>query len=106
MAGQPDESHLLVISQESGKIVETDRSGAILSSLTITSDPGDSISIVDMQHEGITMDGNGILYIVCENGGGDINHPQLWVYAPVPEPTSALMLAGIGLFGLARRRGK
>ena len=28
------------------------------------------------------MDGNGVLYVVSENGGGDINHPQLWVYAP------------------------
>ena len=28
------------------------------------------------------MDGNGILYIVNENGGGDADHPQLWVYAP------------------------
>ena len=28
------------------------------------------------------MDGNGVLYVVSENGGGDIDHPQLWVYAP------------------------
>jgi hypothetical protein len=28
------------------------------------------------------MDLDGILYIVNENGGGDIDHPQLWVYAP------------------------
>jgi hypothetical protein len=26
------------------------------------------------------MDRDGVLYIVSENGGGDIDHPQLWVY--------------------------
>ena len=28
------------------------------------------------------MDSDGNLYVVNENGGGDVNHPQLWVYAP------------------------
>jgi uncharacterized protein YjiK len=77
----PDSSRLLVLSQESGKVVNISRSGAISSSLTIHADAGDLLSIPDMQHEGITMDFNGILYLVSENGGGDINHPQLWVYA-------------------------
>ena len=27
------------------------------------------------------MDDDGFLYIVSENGGGDFDHPQLWVYA-------------------------
>ena len=27
------------------------------------------------------MDRDGNLYTVSENGGGDANHPQLWVYA-------------------------
>ena len=35
------------------------------------------------------MDDNGILYVVSENGGGDINHPQLWVYAPSSVPNQA-----------------
>jgi hypothetical protein len=52
------------------------------------------------------MDNNGFLYTVCENGGGDINHPQLWVYAPVPEPASAMMLLGFGTIRLAARRRK
>ena len=71
--GDPDYQNILVLSQESGKIVETDRAGNILSSLTIVNDPGD-ISIPNQQHEGLTMDRNGYLYIVNENGGGDINH--------------------------------
>ena len=28
------------------------------------------------------MDGDGVLYVVNENGGGNIDHPELWVYAP------------------------
>ncbi len=35
------------------------------------------------------MDFNGVLYVVNENGGGDINHPQLWVYAPSLVPNQA-----------------
>ena len=80
--GRPDYSHLLVLSQESGKIVNIDRSGNISSSLTIVSDPGNPLDVPSQQHEGLTMDGNGFLYVVNENGGGDFDHPQLWVYAP------------------------
>jgi VCBS repeat-containing protein len=35
------------------------------------------------------MDGNGFLYVVSENGGGDTDHPQLWVYAPASFPNQA-----------------
>ena len=52
------------------------------------------------------MDERGYLYLMSENGGGDINHPELWVYAPVPEPQSiAMLLVGLGVLGtLVRRR--
>lgn len=76
-----DVGNILLLSQESGKIVEVDRMGNVLSSLTIVSDIGNPISVPDQQHEGMTMDSDGYLYVVSENGGGDINHPQLWVYA-------------------------
>ena len=79
--GQPDFSHLLVISQESGQIINIDRSGTVSSRLTIVADPGSPLSVPDMTMEGVTMDRDGILYVVNENGGGDANHPQLWVYA-------------------------
>lgn len=75
-------NNLLVLSQESGKVVEVDRAGNILSSLTITSDPGNPLSVVNQGFEGVTMDRNGLLYLTSEEGGGDVNHPQLWVYAP------------------------
>ena len=77
----PQSGNILILSQESGKIVNVDRSGVISSTLTIVSDPGNPLSVPDQQHEGLTMDRNGILYVVSENGGGDVDHPQLWVYA-------------------------
>src|SRR5262249_16383861 len=75
--------------QESGKIVNVDRSGNVSSSLTILSDPGNPLSVPDQQHEGLTMDRNGFLYVVSENGGGDFDHPQLWVYPPSLVPNRA-----------------
>ena len=87
--GQPDSSHLLVLSQASGQIVEVDRAGNVFSSLTIVSNPGNPLSVPDQQHEGLTIDKDGILYVTSENGGGDINHPQLWVYAPSTVPNQA-----------------
>lgn len=80
--GQPDSSHLLILSQESGQIVNVDRAGTVFSSLTLVTDPGNPLSIADQTHEGMTMDRDGNLYVVSENGGGDIDHPRLWVYAP------------------------
>jgi uncharacterized protein YjiK/Ca2+-binding RTX toxin-like protein len=84
----PDASHLLVLSQESGKIVNVDRNGTVFSSLTINPAATDKLSVVDQQHEGVTMDNNGFLYVTSENGGGDIDHPQLWVYAPTAVNTA------------------
>jgi uncharacterized protein YjiK/2',3'-cyclic-nucleotide 2'-phosphodiesterase (5'-nucleotidase family)/phosphodiesterase/alkaline phosphatase D-like protein len=80
--GKPDSSNLLVLSQADGKIVEIDRAGNILSTLTIVSDAGNPLSIADQQHEGLTVDKDGNLYVVSENGGGSVDNPQLWVYAP------------------------
>ena len=79
--GQPLYNNLLVLSQENAKVVNVDRNGTISSTLTIVSDPGNPLDAPNQQHEGMTMDRNGTLYIVNENGGGDIDHPQLWVYA-------------------------
>src|SRR5262249_31776715 len=89
LTGQADYSHLLVLSQEAGQIVNIDRSGTVFSRLTIMSDPGNPLSVPDQTHEGVTMDRNGFLYVVSENGGGDSNHPQLWVYAPSTAPNQA-----------------
>src|SRR5262245_1626604 len=79
--GLSDSSHLLVISQESGQIINVDRSGNVSSRLTIVADPGSPLGVPDMTMEGVAMDRDGFLYVVNENGGGDPSHPQLWVYA-------------------------
>ena len=66
LSGQPDYSHLLVLSQESGEIINIDRQGNISSSLTIVSDPGNPLSVADQTHEGLTMDRDGNLYVVSD----------------------------------------
>jgi uncharacterized protein YjiK len=73
--------NLLVLSQESAKIVNVNRSGVISSTLNIASDLGNPLDLPNQQHEGLTMDRDYKLYVVSENGGGGIDYPQLWVYA-------------------------
>ncbi len=117
-AGSSDYDNILLISQESGKILKVNRNGDILGTLNIPfltsapngttslTGPGDPLvlTLADQQHEGVTMDDVGNIYVVNENAGGDINYPQLWVFAPVPEPeTYAMLLAGLALIGLRRR---
>ncbi len=89
LAGKPGSSRLLIISQESGQIVQVDRSGNVSSALTIVADPGSPLTVPDMTMEGVTMGRDGVLYVTNENGGGDANHPQLWVYAPSNAPNAS-----------------
>jgi uncharacterized protein YjiK len=78
----PDKSHLLILSQEAGRIVNVDRAGVVSSSLTIVGDANNPLTVPNQSHEGLAMDNDGKLYVVSEEGGGDVGHPQLWVYAP------------------------
>jgi len=64
--GKPLYNNLLVLSQENAKVVNIDRNGTISNSLTIVSDPGNPLDAPSQQHEGLTMDRDGILYIVNE----------------------------------------
>lgn len=89
MTGQPQVGNLLILGQENARVVNVDRNGNILSTLNITSDVGNPLSAADQQPEGITMDRSGNIYIVNENGGGSIEYPQLWVYAPSTLPNQA-----------------
>src|SRR5262249_56170046 len=82
-------NNLLVISQESAKVINVDRSGAISSSLTIHGDADNPLTVPEQTNEGVTMDDDGFLYVVNEQGGGDLNHPHLWVYAPSSAPNAA-----------------
>ena len=45
------------------------------------------------------MDRDGILYVVNENGGGDIDHPQLWVYAPSAAPVPRVAVTEVAPWG-------
>ena len=85
----PQSNNLLMISQESGKIINVSRTGTISSSLSIVADPGSPNTVQDQTHEGVTADNNGFVYSVNEEGGGDFDHPQLWVYAPSDVPNQA-----------------
>lgn len=76
------DDNLLVLSQEDGRIVNIDRAGTIANALTITGDTDNPLTVTNQGNEGVTPDNAGLLYIVNERGGGDSNHPQLWVYAP------------------------
>jgi uncharacterized protein YjiK len=84
-----EESNLLVISQESGEVVNITRSGHVNSRLAELAEPSDTISVPDMTNEGVTMDQEGMLYIVDEDGGGSQAHPQMWVYEPTTEADTA-----------------
>jgi uncharacterized protein YjiK len=77
-----DKTHLLILSQEAGKIVNVDRTGVVSSSLTIAGDANNPLTVPNQSHEGLAMDNDGKLYVVSEEGGGDVGHPQLWVYGP------------------------
>ncbi|MFT4049630.1 MAG: lamin tail domain-containing protein [Solirubrobacterales bacterium] len=84
-----DADHLLITSQESGKVKEVTRTGVVDSTLTLRTDPSDVISVPAMTCEGSTMDNDGNLYVVCEAAGGDAQSPQLWVYQPSSTPNTA-----------------
>ncbi len=91
----PEAENLLILSQESGRIVNVDRSGNVASYLQLVSDPGNPLSIPEQTDEGVTMDDEGNLYVANENGGGDSNHPQLWVFSPASEPNLAPTAVGL-----------
>lgn len=95
VAGTPVADHLLLLSQESSRILEVDRSGAVLSEF--------DLGALSTSAEGITVDADGVIYVVDENG----LEPRLFVLSPTPVPLpGALWLLGSAWVGvvLARRR--
>ncbi len=93
LIGTADENNLLLLSQESALLLETDRLGNILSQF--------ALGALSLTAEGVTIDDDGIIYIVAENG----TTPTLYTLTPVPLPP-AVMLFGSGLIALvaAKRR--
>jgi uncharacterized protein YjiK len=101
LLGTADENNLLVLSQESRRLLEITRSGSILSSF--------DLSLLSGNAEGVTIDPvTGNIYIVAEESYGIPGSTLFVLAAPtaVPVPT-ALPLMGSALAGLlavGRRR--
>lgn len=78
-----DRQHLLVLSQESGKLLKMDRAGKVYGTLDLE---------VAAQHEGVTLDRDLNLYVTNELGAAGAAGEQLWVYAP----TRSAAAVGLG----------
>jgi hypothetical protein len=88
--------NLLILSLDSRRLIEINRSGSVLSSLDLS-------SITSQAIEGVTVDEKGTIYLVAEDSGTP--NSRLIVLTPVPEPESwALMLGGLAVVGAMARR--
>jgi uncharacterized protein YjiK len=98
LAGSGREDNFLVLSEESSKVLELDSDGTVLSTLDLSADTA------NWAHEGVTIDHAGYIYVVAEQTDNTTTG-RMFVYAPVPEPSAALLLTGsLGFFAARRRR--
>jgi uncharacterized protein YjiK len=88
----PAADNLLILSQESKKIVEVTKTGTIV-------DMMDLAFLNDSKIEGLTVDHDGNLYLVSE-----FDNSTIYKFAPVPEPTSVALLTGFGALAMVGRR--
>ncbi len=89
--------NLLILSQESARLLEVDGNGDLLSSISLQTFTGTKAI------EGVTIDLAGNIYLVGEMGPG--NSPQtLYVLNPVPEPGTIAFVCVAGLTLLLLRR--
>jgi uncharacterized protein YjiK len=105
LAGTAEANNLLLLSLDSRRLVEVNRSGTIISSLDLSFlfDPGNPNNI-----EGLTIDENGTIYLVAEHEQSpesDNSRSRLIELRTVPVPgTLALMLGGLGALAWRTRR--
>lgn len=90
--------HLLVISQESGRVVNIDRNGTIANQLDIV-DAAAPLAVPAQTMEGVALDSDHVMYTTSEGGGGDASHPQLLVWAPAASPLSRLAVTEVAPWG-------
>lgn len=98
LIGTAAADNLLILSLDSRKLIEINRSGQLLSSFDLS-------GVTTQAIEGVTIDENGVIYLVAEDSGTP--NSKLFVLSAVPEPESSAMML-VGLLGLAwrvRRRG-
>ncbi len=94
--GTADENNLLIFSQESSLLLKTDRNGNVLGQF--------DFSGISSSAEGVTIDQQGTIYIVAENG----SDPTLYVLSPpdepiqVPFPVWALGILAAGILLIIR----
>lgn len=97
LAGHAAADNLLVLSLDSRRLVEINRSGVVLSSLDLS-------TLTTQAIEGVTIDERGVIYLVAENSAS-APQSRLFVLTAVPEPgTAGLLLAGAGLVAWRARR--
>ena len=97
LSGRPAADNLLILSLDSKKLVESNRSGTVLSSFDLG-------PLTTQAIEGVTVDEHGVIYLVAESIEG-ASPSKLFVLTPVPEPGQwVLMLAGLIGLGLRLRR--
>lgn len=103
--------NLLILSGTSQLIMEVTKTGALVGSYSLASfKPTIDPTNAGGKFEGMTLDADGNIYLVSDDGDGpDQSYMvKLKYHAPaVPEPaTWALMIAGFGLVGAGMRRQK
>lgn len=97
LVGTDAADNLLVLSLDSRKLIEIDRtSGSVLSQFDLS-------SVTTQAIEGVTIDERGTIYLVAEDSGTP--NSRLFVLSAVPEPEAyVLMAAGLAACFVARRR--
>jgi uncharacterized protein YjiK len=90
LSGEPAAGNLLILSQESTRLMEVDPTGAVLSTF--------NFGLLTANAEGVTIGTDGTIYVTSEE-------PAVYVLTSVPEPAGAgLLAAGAGASVLRRRR--
>lgn len=87
LVGMPDSDNLLILSQESQKLLEVSRTGVVLSQFDLSGLAADI--------EGVTITADGVIYLASEA-------PQVFVLVPGPAGASLALIASLA--GALRRR--
>lgn len=82
-----DYGNLMILSAPDGKIVKMSRAGDLLGTLNVGS---------AAQNEGMTMDPDGVIYVVSEVGGG-AGRPELLVFSPTTSKNAVAVASNLYL---------